>query len=189
MFKELWLMVILMSMSCVHETGGASTTADHSHTSDTPLTRDNSENIGVDLGAFHFKDIYFSSQPSSEDIAKLKAQGFVHVINFRGTSEHDVAAEKQRVESLGMIYSHIPFPNGPLNKEFIDEVTASVVKYRKEGKTLIHCSSGNRVAVWVGGHFYLDHKYSKENAFIMAKEMGLDNPDSAAKLQHFLESQ
>lgn len=183
--KSVLIVAVFALFSCVHDPE-TEHTEEHSHIKQTDAL-ENSVQIGDNLDTFHYKDIYFSKQPSVADFAKLKEQGFAHIINFRETSEHDVAAEKKQVESLGMVYTHLPFPKEKLSKEFIDKVTGNVVKHRKEGKTLIHCSTGNRVALWVGGHFYRDHNYSKEKSLTTAKENGLNNPEAISKLEKFLD--
>lgn len=143
--------------------------------------------IGVNLNAHRYADIYFSGQPSLLDIRNLKKQGFTHIINFRESSEYDEKSERRLAKSLGMNYTQVPF-NGkkPLTDSYIDSVTKAVKAHRSEGKTLVHCGSGNRVGVWVGGHFYKDHKYSKKQSVIMAKKMGMKHEKPLLKLQDYL---
>ena len=146
-----------------------------------------STRIGDSLRASRYSNLYFSGQPSHKDWASLKKQGFTHIINFRKASEIDEAKEKKEVEDLGMIYSHMPMDSSlPLTKSKVESVTKAVLKYRKKGKTLIHCGSGNRVAYWVGAHFYLDHKYSGPDAVAMAEKMGLTSSGLKRKLKKFI---
>ena len=140
-----------------------------------------------DLSGSHFKDIYFSMQPAMNDFDALKKQGFTHVINLRDPSEHDEQAEQDKLKTLGIHYTNIPFKStAELSDAYIASVTQAVMAHRKEGKTLVHCSSGNRVAVWVGGHFYKDHQFSKEASVQTAETAGLTKAPAKAKLQAYL---
>ncbi len=143
--------------------------------------------IGENLKAHHFKSIFFSGQPTAEDFKKLKEQGFTHVINLRRETEYDERGERQQIKELGMHYSHHPFPlDLKVDDAYVDQVTDSVIKHRQKGKTLVHCSSGNRVAIWLGGHFSRDHGDSKEEAFKRAQDMGLTKEGAKKDLKEYL---
>ena len=145
--------------------------------------------IGVSLKANRYDNIYFSGQPSLLDIRKMKKQGFTHIINLRESSEHDEKAERLLAKSLDIKYTQKPFiGKKPLTDEYIDSVTQAVKAHRHEGKTLIHCGSGNRAGVWAGGHFYKDHKYSKNQSVVIAKKMGMKREKPLLKLQDYLNS-
>lgn len=145
--------------------------------------------VGENLNAHRYADIYFSGQPSDEDLKNLKNQGFTHVINLRSPSEkaYDEKAEAKTVKKNNMNYSLVTMDlSQPLTDEYIESVTAKVVAHRSEGKTLIHCSSGQRVALWTGGHFYKDHGYSEEQVLEMTEKMGLEKPMLKVKLENYL---
>ncbi len=143
--------------------------------------------IGKNLKANRFTQLYFSGQPSTNDFSILKSQGFTHIVNLRGKKEGDYkeSQEATQVKKLGIRYHNIPY-TGALSNDLIDEVTAAVVKHRKEGKTLIHCSSGNRVGMWLGAHFHRDHGKSKTEALEIAKKLGLNKPQAIAKVKKYL---
>ncbi len=143
--------------------------------------------VGDNLKAHSFKDIYFTGQPSMEDLKKLKDQGFTHIVNLRRSTEYDELEERRAAKKLGMIYSHRPFPlDMNIDDAYVDGVTETIVKNRKLGKTLVHCSSGNRVAIWVGAHFKKDHGQSPAEAFSTAEESGLDKEGAKKALRKYL---
>jgi protein tyrosine phosphatase (PTP) superfamily phosphohydrolase (DUF442 family) len=143
--------------------------------------------IGQSLEAKKYSNIYFSAQPSDQDLNQLKADGFALVINLRAPSEHDVTREKKLVESLKMKYANIPFNmDKPLDDDYISKVVKVVAANRTDGKILIHCSSGNRVGVWAGAHFFKDHKYSKAKSVKVAETIGVNNPKAMQKLESYL---
>ena len=65
-------------------------------------------------------------------------------------------------------------------------MTTAVKKHRKKGKVLIHCASGNRVGVWLGGHFHKDHGFSKEESLALAKKLGLTQEQAIANVKKYL---
>lgn len=147
--------------------------------------------ITENLSGSQYGDIYFSAQPTEADFLKLKNNGFVAVINLREKKEQDYLEswEKDLVNQQGIAYYNIPFSmKSDMNNDYIDSVTTKVKKHMKDGKVLIHCSSGNRVGIWVGAHFMKDHGYSKDEAMKVAKDAGLNQPNAEKKLQLYLDS-
>lgn len=134
-------------------------------------------------------NIYFSGQPTKEDLKKLKEQGFTTVINMRSPKEHDEAGERSILQKDGINYYNMPFPkNLKINDDYTDKIYSTIKKNRKSGKTLIHCSSGNRVAIWIGAHFHRHHDTNKEDSISKAKELGLTKSKAEKALKKYLES-
>jgi len=142
--------------------------------------------IGESLNANRFSNIYFSGQPKKKDLLRLKEQGFKTIINLRGPKEYDENVERQLISEEGLSYYNIPFyADANLSDEYIQKVTQTVMKHRKDGKLLIHCSAGDRVGVWLAGHFYKDHKFSQDKSLEMAKKLGLNNPQAITKVRNY----
>jgi uncharacterized protein (TIGR01244 family) len=147
--------------------------------------------IGDSLVARRYSDIYFSAQPTDADFQALKKQGFAAVINLRQSTEKDYSETKDRakVEALGFTYKNIPTDSSqPITDEFIAQVTSAVKASRGKGKVLVHCSSGNRVAMWLGGHFHKDHGFSKKESLELAKKLGLNKQSAIERVETYLES-
>jgi protein tyrosine phosphatase (PTP) superfamily phosphohydrolase (DUF442 family) len=145
--------------------------------------------VGAKLKANRYKNLYFAGQPEMNEFKQLKKEGFATIVNLRLTSEKMQEKEPSAVKATGMNYYNIPFDiKATLTDNFINKITTTVVKHRKEGKVLVHCSSGNRVAIWLGAHFLLDHAYDKEQAFKMAQTLGLNKEKSTKKLQDYLKT-
>ena len=150
------------------------------------------ENIKITdtLRANRYGNIYFSAQPDKASLKQLKDKGFRTVINLRGKEEgaYKESDERKKIKSEGLNYYNIPFDmKKKLTREYVKSVTKKVVKHRSEGKVLVHCSSGNRVGVWLGAHFKDDHKLSDEESVDLAKELGLNNPKAISKLRSYLQ--
>lgn len=149
------------------------------------------ENLLSGFNAARYSDIYFSGQPPLDQLRQLKEQGFENIVNLRQANEgaYSAVIEEKKVKEAGLNYAHIPLKgHTPLTDEKIAEITQAIVKNRELGKTLVHCSSGNRVALWVGGHFYNDHGLSKEDAYKIALKAGLTKEAIQETLNNYLDS-
>ena len=151
------------------------------------------ENVEIlpELKGAKYSNIYFSGQPPLKNMAELKLKGFSTVINLRQEKENVYFAseEEKAVKEAGLSYVHAPMKGSePLSDTKLKEITEAVVAHRKEGKILVHCSSGNRAALWAGGHFFSDHGSSKEEAFEIAKRLGLTNRSLQKNLKNYLEN-
>lgn len=134
-----------------------------------------------------YKNVYFSGQPKNTDYKKLSEAGFKTVINLRDKSEYKEDVESWLVEKkYKMNYVNIPFKSDmELSDGYVEEVTAAIRKHMKEGKVLLHCSTGNRVGAFLAAHFYKDHKMSKEDSFNMAKRLGLEKEGAIKKVENY----
>ena len=153
-----------------------------------PISQD--VKIGKSLVAQRYSDIYFAGQPSDADLELLKKQGFTAVINLRQAQEQAYLEkdERKKVAELGLSYENLPTnPGESITDNFIDSVTSLVKKHRGSGKILIHCSSGNRVGMWLGGHFHKDHKFSKEESLDLALKLGLKKEKAIEKVKIYLD--
>ena len=148
--------------------------------------------IAKGLKAYQYMNVFFSGQPNEANYAELKKAGFASVINLRQENEgtYMEADEEKAVLKLDMNYTHIPMSGkDQLDNEMVDRISRALKKHRKEGKTLIHCGSGGRVALWLGGHFFRDHKFSKKEAMRLAQDLGLSSPAHQKNLKRYLDAQ
>lgn len=150
------------------------------------------EAIVDNLSGVKFSNIYFSGALTKEQIEQLKEKGFSTIIDLRPPQEVGEEGltpiqEKTAVEENEMAYFNVPFgKERPLKQTLIDATTAIVKEKRESGKILIHCSTGNRSASWMGAHFYRDHDYNKDQALAIAKDVGLYKEDATMRLKSFL---
>jgi protein tyrosine phosphatase (PTP) superfamily phosphohydrolase (DUF442 family) len=146
--------------------------------------------ITKDLKGHNYGTIYFSTQPKEQDFAALKENGFAAIINLREKKEKDYSEswERNLVKKQELAYYNIPFSmKNEMTDSYVDSVTTKIKKHLKSGKVLVHCSSGNRVGIWIGAHFLKDHNYSKEKSMDIAKELGLSKKMAQDKLQSYLD--
>jgi protein tyrosine phosphatase (PTP) superfamily phosphohydrolase (DUF442 family) len=106
-------------------------------------------------------DLTFGAQPTPETLQALAAQGYGTVVSTRGEGELDWD-ERALVESLGMKFVQIPMQNPVMAITDQQVVRLDSVLANVKGKTLLHCSSGNRVAglygVWLAEKQGLDDR-------------------------------
>ena len=152
-------------------------------------TKTKTVKIATDLRASQYMTIYFSGQPTEENFLELKKSGFTTVINLRedGEGAYSERAERDAVNAAELNYFHIPMnANAQLDDPIIQKITAKVRENRKSGKILVHCGSGNRAALWAGGHFFRDHKFKAHEAMSIAKSLGLTSPKLQENLEEYL---
>lgn len=126
------------------------------------------------LSAKAYKDIFFSGQPTEEQLKELKKQGFATVISLRGTSENAGYDEEKVAKSHSLKFFRIPIKSAKaMTPEKVNEITKTIVKNRPNGRVLVHCASGGRVGLWAGAHFKNDHGYSEADAMKVAQEIGM----------------
>lgn len=143
------------------------------------LTLGNLENIS------RFHNIHMSGQPDQATLLSLKDADFTMVINIRSPEEMSFD-EKTLVENNGLAYHMIPLlKDGKIQDSAVNQIL-SAIKSANSGKILLHCSSGNRVAAWLGSHFYRDHKISLEKSVAYAKQAGITKKGAEALLRHFI---
>jgi uncharacterized protein (TIGR01244 family) len=104
-------------------------------------------------------NLVIGSQPSQEVLEFFATQGYNTVISTRAPDEIDWD-EAAAVEALGMRFVNIPMP-GPVEAISDEQVAAfAEVMQDGEGRMLLHCGSGNRVAglwgVWLAEHKDID---------------------------------
>lgn len=133
-----------------------------------------------------FGDIYLAAQPGEEDFAKAKDEGVSDVIDIRHGSEHQDFDEKAIVEGAAMEYHHIPW-NGPneLTDEVFDEIRALLRD--REGPTLLHCGSCNRVGPLWMAYRVLDDGATYEQALAEAKTAGMRTEAYEEKAKDYIE--
>ena len=175
MKKILIIALSLIFVSCSHHSG--------------ELPKESNVKVTKSLKGNRWGNIYFSGQPNAKSLKSLKKSGFATVINLRKKTEgrYVESWEAGVVKNQGLNYYNVPFDMSvPLSDEYITSVTSKIMKHKKEGKILVHCSSGNRVAIWLGGHFKKDHGFSNKKSLELAKELGLNKRGAENKLDAYL---
>lgn len=98
------------------------------------------------------RNLLIGGQPSVEALSQLADEGYEVILSTRGEDELSWD-ERAVVDSLGMRFVSIPIPN-PVTG-FTDEQVDLFDEFMngKNGRTVLHCGSGNRVsglwAVWL----------------------------------------
>lgn len=117
--------------------------------------------------------LWTSGQISADQLRALKAAGFSHIINLRPETEDAGYDEPAVAKELGLSFQRLPV-SGPadLTRENVVAFNQLLSKVGN-GKTLVHCASGNRVgalfalrAAWLQGK-------SVEEALAVGRAHGL----------------
>lgn len=111
-------------------------------------------------------------------LAELKAQGFTQIIDLRNADE-GVEAEQAAAQAAGLAWHHLP-----TGGELVDSARLQAFgEQLKNGKTLVHCRSGNRVGMtWA--LYQLSQGVALEQALAEARAMGMkDGFEQAIRAQ------
>jgi uncharacterized protein (TIGR01244 family) len=124
-------------------------------------------------------EIIIGDQPTEEDLAACRDEGYVGVVNLRNDGEPEqplsTAEEGAKVRALGMEYLHYGVGGAPLADpgvsgvcDFIDRLTA------EEGKVLVHCRKGGRAMALVLLQQARARGWSAAEAVEKGRAMGLE---------------
>ncbi len=111
-------------------------------------------------------------QPSKKDLLNLKSQGVNTIINLRGKGEFNEFDEAEEAAKLGLKYYLLPVEG---SADVTSESAKALAKILAEtnGKTLVHCASGNRVgALFALKAHFVDNK-SADEALVIGEKAGL----------------
>jgi len=96
--------------------------------------------------SFVIGDVIVSGQPTPEGLVNVRDSGITLVINTRMQGEMSFD-ERSVVQGLGMRYLNLGFTPSTLEDTLVDSFIFELAKRKPEdGKLLVHCSSGPRVA-------------------------------------------
>lgn len=138
-------------------------------------------------------NVVYAAQPDEQTVKMFKDQGFDVVINVRELNEDIGFDEKKLVEDQGIIYKQIPYLEAPdfnadLSDEALTKIKTAVDDAAAKGqKVLLHCSHGQRVASSLGMILYRDYGYSKEDAFKISTEAGMNSKWIVPKFHKFID--
>jgi len=113
--------------------------------------------------------LYRGAQPKEAGLSELKLLGVTTIVDLRGEDQEKIAWERNRAESLGMRFVHIPISGwSPPTDE---QVVQFLFLFRNEPgqKVFVHCRFGDdRTGVFVATYRMAFDKWSAEQAM---KEM------------------
>jgi uncharacterized protein (TIGR01244 family) len=123
--------------------------------------------------------ITIGDQPTEQDLARLKAEGYAGVVNLRNAGEPEQpmspTEEGGKVRSLGMEYLHYGVGGSPLSEQGVEAVCDFVDRQTEGGqKVMVHCRKGGRAAALVLIQQARANKWKPEEAIAKGKAMGLD---------------
>jgi uncharacterized protein (TIGR01244 family) len=117
--------------------------------------------------------LYVAGQPAAEEFVIFAAQGGRHVINLRPPEETPDFNEAAAVTRSGMAYYNIPIAGAAgLTRDNVEQLDRLLAKLEGE-KTLLHCSSSNRVGALMALRAKWLHGASFDEALAVGTTHGL----------------
>ncbi|WP_435007679.1 beta-lactamase hydrolase domain-containing protein [Tundrisphaera lichenicola] len=119
--------------------------------------------------------VSIGDQPTVEDLARLKAEGYTGIVNLRNDGEPDqplgIEAEGQEVRALGLNYLHVGVGGSPLTEAGVHAVSDFI---EGQEKVMVHCRKGGRAAALVLIHQAKVHGWSAAEAAARGRGLGLE---------------
>ncbi|MCW8878101.1 MAG: protein tyrosine phosphatase family protein [Kangiellaceae bacterium] len=112
-------------------------------------------------------ELITGGQPTSKQIEQLRQLGVKNIINLRGEDEFYKFDEKVEVESKGLNYVNLQII-GKAGVTIENAKLFAEIMSKQQGKTFVHCASGNRV----GAMFALSHALNEGKSLEEAIEFG-----------------
>jgi uncharacterized protein (TIGR01244 family) len=123
--------------------------------------------------------ITIGDQPTEDDLARLKAEGFTGVVNLRNPGEPEQpmspSDEGQKARAMGLDYLHHGVGGAPLTSQGVTAVCDFVDRHTQAGqKVLVHCRKGPRAAALVLLQQARVNKWQPDEVIARGREMGLE---------------
>jgi uncharacterized protein (TIGR01244 family) len=94
-------------------------------------------------------NLEIADQPTGEELARLRSEGYSAVVNLRRPGEPDQpidpTAEGDLVREEGLEYLSIPIGGEPITEAQVSAV-CDLIDRHSAGKVLLHCKQGGRAA-------------------------------------------
>ena len=113
--------------------------------------------------------LYRGAQPKETGLSELKLLGVTTIVDLRGEDQEKITWERNRAESLGMRFVHIPVSgwSPPTDEQVVQFL--SLFRGEPGQKVFVHCRFGDdRTGVFVATYRMTFEKWSAEQAM---KEM------------------
>lgn len=131
--------------------------------------------------------IHMAGQPDEATVKSLKDKGYEVVINIRGADEVSFD-EAGLVTAQGLRYHNLPLlKDGAIMGQAVDQIH-HVIEENHGKKILLHCSSGNRVAGWLGAHLAKDMHMGPEKVIHTARQAGMTKAGMEKILRAYMQT-
>jgi uncharacterized protein (TIGR01244 family) len=122
--------------------------------------------------------ITIGDQPTEEDLARLRQEGYAGVVNLRNPGEPEQPMspdeEGRKVQSLGMDYLHYGVGGAPLSEQGVTAVCDFVDRRAEAGqKVLVHCRKGGRAEALVLLQQARANGWEPDEVMARGRELGL----------------
>lgn len=119
-----------------------------------------------------------AGQPTAQQFEQLARDGVEIVADLRAASEDRGFDEAGAAARLAVEYHHIPVIGASIGPREFDAVRA-LLRHRGTRPVLLHCKSANRVGAALIPYLILDEHRSKDDALLIARQVGLRSDDMA----------
>jgi len=131
--------------------------------------------------------ISIAGQPTAEDIARLRDEGFKTIVNLRLPEDNGILEDEEHiVEGSGLNYAAIPVSPTVVDDLAVQRFSQAI--YDKESRpALIHCGSGGRAGIMLLLHLAIEHGWSVERTLEEGAKLGDLAPSETSAYRPFFE--
>lgn len=140
---------------------------------------------GLANAACPLPDVLTGGQPQEEHFEALARRGFRTVLDLRAPGEARPFDEPEVVRRHGLEYVNIPVTPESLTDQTFDQFRA-LMRDRTRRPVVVHCASGNRVAVLLIPYLVLDEGKEMEEALATALQVGLRSQEMAERAMDYV---
>src|SRR5947207_12823818 len=121
--------------------------------------------------------LYRGAQPKEAGLSELKLLGVTTIVDLRGEDQEKITWERNRAESLGMRFVHIPVSGWSPPTDEQEVQFLSLFRGEPGKKVFLHCRFGDdRTGVFVATYSMAFEKWSAEQAITEMYFFGCNGP-------------
>jgi protein tyrosine phosphatase (PTP) superfamily phosphohydrolase (DUF442 family) len=110
------------------------------------------------------------SNPTDEDLAELRAQGFATAVSLLEENKQPVRYDKPSAQAAGWSIASIPVEEGSASLEQIYELTTRLEGMPSGAKLLVFCESGLGRTAFMGAVYWIAKGLSSSDAIARVSE-------------------
>ncbi len=126
------------------------------------------------------KDFAIGTSPNLLELQRLKSRGFNAIVDLRVPQEIGalaITSEREAARTAGMVFLHISVPARTIPSRLLDLFRQEAPALPK--RVLVHCTKGNRAAVFTGVHLGLEVGATEDEIMSRIRDVELfDEPEA-----------
>ncbi|HEX6939018.1 MAG TPA: protein tyrosine phosphatase family protein [Longimicrobiales bacterium] len=141
---------------------------------------------GLINAACPLPEVVTGGQPTEEHLQALSGLGYRTILDLRAPGEPRPYDEAEAARGIGMEYVNLPVTPETLADETFGRFR-ELMRDASKRPVLVHCASGNRVAVLLIPYLVLDEGKTVDDAVSIATRVGLRSREMADRALDYVD--